>query len=90
MTGVPVTGHSWTVEVEPTCVGSGLCAVTAPRHFRLVTGYGDPIHTEVEAGQDAVLAAAELCPMGAILVRDGRTGHPVLDQDRRATRAGPA
>jgi len=55
------TDGQWRVSVSSDCIGSGVCAGTAPKHFRLVGGYSEPIAVEVEP-DEAVLGAAESCP----------------------------
>ncbi|GGP42631.1 ferredoxin [Saccharothrix coeruleofusca] len=60
----------WTVEVDGgTCIGSGMCAASAPDHFRLDGATAVPVNATVEPAQ-AVVDAADSCPMEAILVRD--------------------
>ncbi|CCH28755.1 ferredoxin [Actinosynnema sp. NPDC047251] len=60
----------WSLEVDrDTCVGSGMCVSIAPDHFRLDAGTAEPVDGSVDP-DDAVLEAAESCPMEAILVRD--------------------
>jgi ferredoxin len=66
----------WRVEVTADCLGSGLCVIAARRHFHLVDGHSRTRHAEVEP-DDAVLAAAELCPMSAIGLFDADTGAAV-------------
>jgi ferredoxin len=64
----------WTLSVDAgRCIGSGTCAGTAPRHFTLVGGTSVPVAERVEPDDD-VMAAADLCPVTAITVRDG-DGH---------------
>jgi ferredoxin len=46
-----------------------MCIATAPGHFHLVDGYSEP-RNKVLSPDDALVAAAELCPMSAILVRE--------------------
>ncbi|MEU4768190.1 ferredoxin [Actinosynnema sp. NPDC023794] len=59
----------WTIEVDrATCMGTGMCTSIAPDHFRLDGGTATPVKSEVEP-DDAVVDAAESCPMEAILVR---------------------
>lgn len=59
----------WTLEVDRNaCLGTGMCTSIAPDHFRL-DGTASPVEPSVEP-DDAVLDAAESCPMEAILVRD--------------------
>ncbi|MFY1691993.1 ferredoxin [Plantactinospora sp. WMMB782] len=61
---------AWRVSVDPQrCIGSGICAGTAPEHFRLVDGLATPLAGTV-APADPVVDAAESCPVEAILVRD--------------------
>ena len=62
----------WKLSVSPACIGSGVCAGTAPRHFEI----GPDGHSAVEP-DDAVLGAAASCPMEAITVTDAETGAPV-------------
>jgi ferredoxin len=63
------SGDVWHVRVDPdACIGSGLCAGTAPGVFHLVDGRSTVVSEEVPAG-DSVLAAAECCPVEAITVR---------------------
>ncbi|GAB2971792.1 ferredoxin [Saccharothrix stipae] len=59
----------WTIEVDRgMCLGTGMCTATAPDHFRLDGGTATPIKADVDP-DDAVIDAAESCPMEAILVR---------------------
>jgi ferredoxin len=76
-----MTERYWRLEISHTCVGSGVCVVTAPRHFQLEAGYSQPVRADVVADDDAVVAAAELCPMGAILVSERDTGRSVVVPD---------
>ncbi|SNT00261.1 ferredoxin [Asanoa hainanensis] len=67
----------WNVEVSSECIGSGVCAGSAPRHFALgADGRSRPLATPVDP-DDAVLGAAASCPMEAIGVSDAGTGVPV-------------
>jgi len=50
-------------------VGAAVCAGVAPEHFRLENGVSTPVTTSVEPN-NAVLDAAESCPVEAILVRE--------------------
>ncbi|MEV4535924.1 ferredoxin [Asanoa sp. NPDC049518] len=69
----------WNVEVSSECIGSGVCAGTAPRHFALgPDGRSRPLASLVEP-DDAVLGAAASCPVEAITVTDADTGAPVDD-----------
>lgn len=71
-----VIGPRWRVEVTTDCLGSGLCVIAARRSFHLVDGHSRTRHGEVEP-DEAVIAAAELCPMNAIRVFDADTGAEV-------------
>ena len=65
---------TWRIEVDrDQCIGSGVCAGTAPAHFRLEAGRSRAID-ERAAPADEILAAAESCPTEAITVHDGH-GH---------------
>jgi ferredoxin len=60
----------WTLTVDrDACLGSGICAATAPKHFRLDGGRSRPIE-EVISPDDIVLDAADTCPAEAITVSD--------------------
>ncbi|WP_158840840.1 ferredoxin [Saccharothrix deserti] len=59
----------WTIELDRgTCIGTGMCTATAPDHFRLEGGTSTPVNETVDE-DEAVVDAAESCPMEAILVR---------------------
>ena len=63
-------GDRWEVEVDRSvCIGSGLCAASAPEGFRLdAARQSHPVHGEADASE-ALLAAAESCPVEAIALR---------------------
>ena len=64
----------WRIAVDrDACLGSGVCAATALRHFRLDEGRSRAIHEDIEP-DDVVLDAAETCPAEAITVYDA-AGH---------------
>jgi ferredoxin len=65
--------HWKTTVNRDTCLGSGLCAATAPGHFRLEDGKSRAIHEHIEP-DDIVLDVANTCPAEAITVHDG-AGH---------------
>ncbi|MCK7623438.1 ferredoxin [Streptomyces sp. RS10V-4] len=69
----------WRVAVDRgVCIGSGLCAGTAPDRFRLdAARQSHPVDPETEAA-DALLAAAENCPVEAITLTATPTGTPVF------------
>ncbi|WP_050502812.1 ferredoxin [Streptomyces monomycini] len=72
-------GPRWHVAVDRgVCIGSGLCAATAPGGFALdAARQSHPVRPECEASDD-VLAAAEGCPVEAITVTDAATGEAVF------------
>src|SRR5262249_25471719 len=60
----------WRVTVDRNaCLGSGLCAATAPEYFRLDDGRPRPLR-ELADPEDVVLATADPCPAEAIVVHD--------------------
>jgi ferredoxin len=60
----------WKVTVDrDACLGSGICAGTAPRHFRLDDGRSRALHEDIEP-DDIVLDVADTCPAEAITVHD--------------------
>jgi ferredoxin len=72
----------WTVAVDRrVCVGSGLCAGSAPEAFRLDQARrSHPVAEETEAS-DRVLDAAENCPVEAIAIRRAEGGEAVFPPD---------
>lgn len=61
---------SWRVEVDrDVCIGSGVCAGTAPEVFRLENERSRPV-TETIEPQEAALDAADSCPALAITLLD--------------------
>ncbi|QIS08713.1 MULTISPECIES: ferredoxin [Nocardia] len=73
-----MTQQQWRIEVDRgTCIGSGMCTGIAPDHFTLVDGRSAPIS---QTPDDAVLDAAESCPVEAILVRAAESGAILAPQ----------
>ncbi|MEU6390417.1 ferredoxin [Streptomyces sp. NPDC046939] len=72
-------GDRWRVEVDRgVCIGSGMCVHHAPGAFRLDTArQSHPERTETDADED-VLAAAEGCPVEAIMITMADDGEPVF------------
>lgn len=71
---------TWLVHVDPRrCVGAGICAGLAPERFTLVDGVSRATAEDVSP-DDAVIDAAESCPVEAITVRDrdGTTVAPLV------------
>ncbi|RKE16966.1 ferredoxin [Streptomyces sp. TLI_171] len=59
------------------CIGSGLCARTAPQDLLLAAnGRATPARSSTE-GSPELTEAAEMCPVEAIAVRDAATGELV-------------
>ncbi|MFD7645571.1 ferredoxin [Kitasatospora sp. NPDC059795] len=57
------------------CIGSGLCARTAPDALTLApNGRATPVHPTT-APSDDLTEAAEMCPVEAITVRNPTTGE---------------
>lgn len=64
----------WKITVDRgACLGSGVCAGTAPSHFRLDDGRSRAIPEDIEP-DDIVLDVANTCPAEAISVYNA-TGH---------------
>jgi ferredoxin len=72
-------GDRWHVEVDRgVCISSGFCASSAPGAFRLdAARQSHPTEDEIDASE-SVLAAAESCPVEAILIQMAETGEPVF------------
>lgn len=69
-----------TYEVDPdVCTGSQLCVAIAPDHFAYDADEGISRATASPAEDtEAVLDAAENCPVEAIIVRDAGTGEQLF------------
>ncbi|MFG2289905.1 ferredoxin [Streptomyces sp. NPDC048595] len=69
----------WQVEVDRSvCIGSGMCVGAAPDGFRLDTArQSHPVAPEAEAAE-SVLAAAEGCPVEAIIITVAGSGEAVF------------
>ncbi len=60
----------WKITVNrDACLGSGVCAATAPNYFRLDGGRSRTIEDDIEP-DDVVLDVANTCPAEAITVYD--------------------
>jgi ferredoxin len=72
-------GDRWLVEVDRSvCVGSAQCVHRAPARFRLDTGMqSHPAEAETDANE-TILAAAEGCPVEAIVITLLGSGEPVF------------
>lgn len=63
---------TWHLEVDrKLCMGSGVCAGTAPGLFVLDGDHARPVRDEAEPAE-LVLDVADSCPVMAIVVKDGR------------------
>ncbi|MFI0515630.1 ferredoxin [Streptomyces canus] len=73
------SGDRWHVEVDRSlCIGSAQCVHTAPDGFRLDTArQSHPAERETDANEK-VLAAAENCPVEAIMITLLGSGEPVF------------
>ncbi|MEV0171177.1 ferredoxin [Streptomyces sp. NPDC050803] len=72
-------GDRWHVEVDRSvCIGSAQCVHHAPDGFRLDTGrQSHPVEAETDANE-RILAAAENCPVEAIVISLLGSGEPVF------------
>lgn len=69
--------EKWRVSVDPDrCIGSGVCAGTAPDHFRLDGQHSVPVQPVTDPA-DPVMDAAVSCPAEAILLADAATGAEI-------------
>ncbi|MFF9910712.1 ferredoxin [Streptomyces sp. NPDC013457] len=72
-------GDRWHVEVDRgVCIGSGMCVNHAPEGFRLDTARQSHPRAPESDANEAVLAAAEGCPVEAILITLLDGGEPVF------------
>jgi ferredoxin len=60
-----------------TCIGSGICAGTAPARFALGADRRSRPVAEQSEFDELIVDAAASCPMEAITVLDAGTGKPV-------------
>ncbi|MBC2906979.1 ferredoxin [Streptomyces cupreus] len=72
-------GDRWHVEVDRSvCIGSAQCVHRAPDGFRLDTArQSHPVEPETDAHEE-ILAAAETCPVEAIVITLLGSGEPVF------------
>jgi ferredoxin len=76
-----VTAGQWLVAVAPDrCAGAGVCAGLAPEHFTVDGNRSRPPAAPVEP-DEALLDAADCCPMEAIAVTDAATGKRIRGAD---------
>ena len=60
------------------CVGNAMCPRIAPKVFALNSDRQSVVIDPDGEGQEAVLEAAEACPVSAIVVADSETGHQIF------------
>ncbi|MFF4755638.1 ferredoxin [Streptomyces sp. NPDC002514] len=72
-------GDRWHIEVDRSvCIGSAQCVHHAPDGFRLDPGrQSRPVEADTDANEQ-VLAAAESCPVEAIVITLAAGGEPVF------------
>jgi ferredoxin len=69
----------WHVEIDgDICIGSGGCVNRAPEAFELDMFRQSCVKHALMAPSDAVLDAAETCPVEAISIREEETGRLVF------------
>ncbi|RAO04350.1 ferredoxin [Micromonospora noduli] len=72
---------AWRIGVDSSrCIGTSICAGTAPEHFRLVDGLSAPL-ADVVAPADVILDAADSCPVEAITVHDVADDRLIAPQE---------
>ncbi|MCF2532764.1 ferredoxin [Yinghuangia soli] len=75
-------GDKWRVEVDRSvCIGSGMCIGSAPDDFKLDAGRQSHPRLEILPSSDAVMEAAESCPVEAISIFDAETGATLFPPD---------
>ncbi|MEU0034604.1 MULTISPECIES: ferredoxin [unclassified Streptomyces] len=72
-------GDRWNIEVDRSlCIGSAQCVHLVPEAFRLDSGMqSHPAEPETDANEK-LLAAAEGCPVEAIMITLLGSGEPVF------------
>ncbi|MFI2367511.1 ferredoxin [Streptomyces sp. NPDC018833] len=72
-------GDRWHVEVDRgVCIGSGMCVGHAPDGFRLDAARQSRPQADVADADEKILAAAENCPVEAIVITLLASGEPVF------------
>lgn len=74
-----VMGDRWNVEVDRSvCIGSGMCVDHAPDGFRLDSARQSHAREPESDAGERLLAAAEGCPVEAIMITLADGGEPVF------------
>ncbi|MGM1065641.1 ferredoxin [Saccharothrix sp. Mg75] len=69
---------TWKVSLDQgACISSGICQALAPGRFRVKAGSPAEVVSEEVDGEDALLDAAESCPVEAIGLVDVASGGVV-------------
>ncbi|NLU81026.1 ferredoxin [Micromonospora sp. HNM0581] len=69
-----VVDTRWRVTVDrDACIGTGVCAGAAPRQIEIRAGKASVLAAQT-GPDEAVIDAADMCPMSAITVRDATSG----------------
>jgi ferredoxin len=72
---------AWRIGVDARrCIGTSICAGTAPEHFRLVDGLSAPL-ADIVPPAEVILDAAESCPVEAITVRDAADDRLIAPEE---------
>lgn len=72
---------SWRIGVDSRrCIGTSICAGTAPEHFRMDGGLSAPL-ADVVAPAEVILDAADSCPVEAITVRDATDDRLIAPEE---------
>ncbi|KAB1945564.1 ferredoxin [Micromonospora sp. ALFpr18c] len=72
---------AWRIGVDSRrCIGTSICAGTAPEHFRLVDGLSAPL-ADVVAPAEVIIDAADSCPVEAITVRDAADDRLIAPEE---------
>ncbi|MGW8698204.1 ferredoxin [Streptomyces eurythermus] len=81
MSGARPYGEFRTTVDRARCVGAGMCAGAAPDEFEVDTEGRSRLRRDAGRGGEALLTAAELCPVEAITIIDARSGRRVAPAD---------
>jgi ferredoxin len=76
-----MTDERWRITVDRgTCIGSAVCVGTVPNRFVLNGAAAQPIEDEIDP-DEAVIDAAQSCPMEAIRVVEVASGKVLAPED---------